>query len=335
MTNQSEDYDINQKLIEKEMVSIIVPCYNAEEYLIETLNSIENQTYKNIEIICINDGSIDNTKQILEKWHNETKTKNIIINQENHGVSYSRNVGIEKSNGTYIMFLDSDDLFRKELISILINEVEKKNKDTAYCKLKRNKKDFYNYDKKIDIIDQNQTEAMENLLYKMPEISFGCYIYKRDTLNKHNIRFDENLKYFEDREFNWKYLCWCKNISCINNILYYYRINMKSATKKTPTWNKTDSLKAVKKIEEYLEKNNCIFYNELRSYLYSRVIWAVAKTFAVGRQKELYDRFIHEYKIRNHMKRMLKDKQKSVVIGSLLYLINPNLFYFVLSKVNK
>ena len=319
----------------KSLVSIIVPCYNAEKYLTETLNSIEKQTYKNIEIICVNDGSTDQTKKILEKWHSNTKTKNIIINQNNSGVSHSRNIGIKKSTGKYIMFCDSDDLFREDLVLLLINEIESKKSDTAYCKLKRRIDDVYDYSKKINIIKQNQTEAMNNLLYKMSEISFDCYIYNKDILSNHNIRFDENTKYGEDREFNWKYLCWCNKISYIDNALYYYRINANSATKKTPTWEKTSLLDAIKRIEEYLKNNNCNFYNELKTYFYSRAVWTVAKTFAVGKQKQLYNKFVKEYNVRKHMRRMLKDKQKSVVIGSILYLINPHLFYFVLSKVNK
>ena len=316
----------------KKLVSIIIPCYNAEDYLIETLNSIENQTYENIEIICINDGSTDQTQKILEEWHKNTKIRNVIINQNNLGVSYSRNIGIEKAKGKYIMFCDSDDLFREDLVSVLMNEIEVEGSETAYCRLKRQKNDIYDYSKKITIIKKKQSEAMEDLLYKMSEISFDCYIYNKSVLDKHSIRFDIKTKYGEDREFNWKYLCWCKKVSYIDNALYYYRINDKSATRKVPTWEKTDLLCAIKRIEKYLKDNDCDFYNELKSYFYSRAIWTVAKTFAMYGQKDLYKKFIKEYKIKKHMKQMVKDKQKSVSIGSVLYLIHPSLFYFVLSK---
>lgn len=316
------------------LVSIIIPCYNAEKNLAETLNSIDNQTYRNIEVICVNDGSEDNTYKILKDWSNKTKLKNIIINQKNFGVSYSRNVGIEKASGKYIMFLDSDDLYSKYLVAILIDEIVSNNKDTAYCLFDRNIKDI-NANLNVNIVHQSQDDTMKNLLYNMSKISFACFIYKSDLLKYHNIRFDEDTKYMEDREFIWKYLCWCTNISFINCALYFYRINKNSATNKVATWERTKSLETVNRIEKYLLDSNCNFYNELKSYLYSRVVWTLTKNFAIGKNKELYNKFIHEYNVKKHMKKMLKDKQKSVKIGSILYLINPNVFYFILSKYNK
>ena len=162
--------------------------------------------------------------------------------------------------------------------------MESKKIDIAYCRLKRNEKEFLEYNDNFMVIPQNQNEAMNNLLYKMSEISFCCYIYDKNILNEYGIRFDENTKYGEDREFNWKYLCHCKTISYIDSPLYYYRINNASVTKSSPTWSKTDLLNAIKRTEEYLKTHKCQFYNEFKSYMYSRTTWTVAKTFAVGKQ---------------------------------------------------
>jgi len=315
------------------LVSLIVPCYNAEDYLDETLKSIEKQIYNNIEVICIDDGSIDNTSSILKHWSNSALMKNTVISQSNHGVSFSRNIGIENSHGKYVMFLDSDDLYREDLISLLVKEVENNMVDTAYCRLSRNKIGAFSYTNEILVYKQDQREAMNNLLYKMSDISFDCYIYNLGIIRRLNLRYEEQTKFGEDREFNWKYLSHCEIIAFIDTTLYYYRINTKSATKSIPTWEKTDLLNAVKRTEDYLQENNCSFYDEFKSYMYPRSVWTVAKTFSVGKQKKLYKRFISEYNIKPHMKCMLKDNSKVVVIGAVLYLINPFLFYFVLSKV--
>ena len=100
-------------------VSIIVPAYNAEKNIEQCINSIENQTYKDIEIIIINDGSKDNTQKISENLKKIYKNI-IVVNQENKGVSQSRNTGIDKATGEYIMFVDSDDFIEKNMIETIL-----------------------------------------------------------------------------------------------------------------------------------------------------------------------------------------------------------------------
>ena len=98
-------------------ISIIIPVYNCEEYIKKCIDSIIEQTYKDFEVIIINDGSTDNTNYILNEYKNYSNI--IIINQNNHGVSYSRNVGLEKAKGNYICFIDGDDYIDKDYLSTL------------------------------------------------------------------------------------------------------------------------------------------------------------------------------------------------------------------------
>ena len=104
---------------QEELISIIIPIYNAEKYIERCINSLKNQTYKNIEIICINDGSTDNSLNILKRIA-ITDNRITIIEQENKGVSVARNKGIESAKGKYIMFLDADDWFELTLSLIHI-----------------------------------------------------------------------------------------------------------------------------------------------------------------------------------------------------------------------
>ena len=106
-------------------ISVIVPCYNVEKYLEECLDSIVNQTFTDIEIICINDGSTDSTNRILDIYsNNDSRIK--IITQTNKGLSASRNIGIENSNGEYILFIDSDDYLELTAFEEIYN-IAKKN----------------------------------------------------------------------------------------------------------------------------------------------------------------------------------------------------------------
>lgn len=318
--------EAKQKGINK-TVSIIMPCYNCGMLIDETMQSLQNQTYQNFEVICVNDGSTDNTLSVLEKW--QQKGMNIkIINQPNGGVSVARNRGIKEVTGKYVLFLDSDDAYHPESIERLICAIETSGADIAYCKLNRRKDAVYNCIAKDEPYNlQTQTEAMNNLLYRMGDFGFCCYIYKTEKLHSLNLEFDINTKFGEDREFNWKYITHCQSAAYIDMPLYWYRVNNASATKSKASWRKTDLLTAVKRIEAYLVENNCGYSEEFNSYMYARAMWAVAKTFAVSGEKELYKRLIKEFDVKNCMKRTAKDNSKIVALASKLYLIRPMLFY--------
>ena len=311
------------------MVSIIIPCYHCEKFIEETLQSLQNQTYKDFEVICINDGSTDKTLDILTKW--QSKGINIkIIDQTNGGVSVARNRGIKEVTGEYVLFLDSDDAYHPESIERLLCAIETSGADIAYCKLNRRKDVVYNCVVKDEpYIMQKQTEAMYNLLYKMGEFGFYCYIYKTELLRSLQLRFDVNTKFGEDREFIWKYLSHCQSAAFVDMPLYWYRVNNASATKGKASWRKTDSLAAVKRTEVYLAENGCEFYTEYKSYMYARVMWSVAKTFALSGDKDLFKRMIKEFDVRSCMKRTAKDNSKIVALASKLYLIRPMFFYHI------
>ena len=107
------------------LVSIIIPVYNVEKYLEECLDSILKQTYKNIEVICVNDGSTDNSLNILEKYAVKDN-RFIVLNQSNHGLSYSRNKGLKQARGKYIYYLDSDDYILPNTIKTLAENIEER-----------------------------------------------------------------------------------------------------------------------------------------------------------------------------------------------------------------
>lgn len=116
-------------------VSLIVPIFNSQNYIDKCISSIVDQTYKNIEIILINDGSTDNSMEICNKWLKlDERIK--IYNNTNHGVSYSRNFGIKKSTGYYVTFVDSDDIVSKYFIENLVTNLEKARQIVAYVELR-------------------------------------------------------------------------------------------------------------------------------------------------------------------------------------------------------
>jgi len=194
-------------------ISIIVPVYNMEKYLEKCLDSIINQSYKNLEIIVVNDGSNDNSQKIIDKYlRKDNRIKSFC--KENGGLSSARNFGIEKATGKYICFIDSDDYVNLDMIELMVNKIILENSDVCIC----------------DIIDETEDGTInsilkgvnfseltiENVLISLPS---ACNkIFKKDIFN---IEFPKN-KYYEDLGTIPIILSNCSTISYVNEPLYHY-----------------------------------------------------------------------------------------------------------------
>ncbi len=310
-------------------VSVIIPCYNCQELIGETLQSLAEQTCANFEVVCVNDGSSDETLSVLQQWKDRQVLDMQIVDKPNGGVSSARNAGIQAAKGKYVLFLDADDLYHCVYLQALCDAVTQNQADVAYCWVSRNKEILSQDNGTVPLVCQSQEEAMHNLLYRMPDVSFCSFLYRREWLLRENLIFDEKTRHFEDREFNWKYLCHCKTAVLVDVPLYYYRVTANSATQSRKMQWSTERLDAVKRVEAYMEQLRCPFLNELKSYLFPRVMWSVAKGYALGGEKALLKRLGEEYNVKTCMKRTAKDGNKMVAIASWCYLIHPSLFYHI------
>lgn len=206
-------------------VSIIIPIYNAEKYIERCIESCLAQTFENIEIIAINDGSSDNTKNILSKYNENPKV--CIYNNKNHGISYTRNFGITKSTGDFIMFVDSDDYLESQMIELLYNKAIKNDLDVVVC-------DYFEIvakkRKKIKIVQFDNCSLLDNLNLVF-EINASPWnkLFKSELIKKCNLRFPCNLKY-EDLGYIPILLLNSKRIGKVNQCLYNYIIRSNSET---------------------------------------------------------------------------------------------------------
>ena len=205
-------------------ISLIVPVYNTGKYLNKCLDSLVNQSYKDIEIIVINDGSTDNSEKII-KSYKDARIK--YISKKNEGIGKTRNLGIEKATGDYLAFVDSDDYLNKYFCEKMLEKAIQSDCDIVICNYYEDKD---NQLKKISFI-----EFLDTSLQKRPKlinyINLGpCNkIYKTKMIKKNEIKFEESLKY-EDAPFVVKSLLSAKKIGKINDYLTYYVIHEKSET---------------------------------------------------------------------------------------------------------
>ena len=205
-------------------ISIIIPAYNAEKYIEKCLDSIINQTKKELEIIVVNDGSTDNTESIVKNY----KDKRIkYFKNKNQGIGKTRNFGIEKATGKYIMFIDSDDYIEKNECEKLYYKAENNNLDIVIC-------DFYKVYDSGEIEQIHTPNFNDSSLKDNPDIitEYLCpwaKLYNRKMIIDNNIKFVENLKY-EDAPFVIKALCTAKKIGKVDECLNYYLIHGNSET---------------------------------------------------------------------------------------------------------
>lgn len=222
---------MSTKLKSRPLVSIIVPAYNVGKYIEECILSIVRQTYDNIEIIVVDDGSPDDTPQIIDRL--ATTDKRIIpIHQKNAGVSSARNAGIDKSKGSYLIFVDGDDYIAPDFVEYMLNLVQETGSELCLSLnffTKKGEKQV----KKETVRTLDATTATALLL--SPRIIVGSVnkIYKRSVLDEYNLRFKSHLFYGEGLYFYTAFSQLCTKIGVGNRKVYYYRLNnYESATRK-------------------------------------------------------------------------------------------------------
>ena len=197
---------VQKELMMQSLVSVIIPVYNVKNYLIRCLESIIRQSYTNLEIICINDGSTDGSERILEEF-SKKDDRIKIIHQKNKGLSAARNTGLDYVHGEYISFVDSDDYLSTDCYSLCI-PLFKNDVDVIYFSANvvaelggvKLKTDDYYY----QVHHENKIKVSPAIL-KKENVAAWNKIYKTDIIKKNNLLFPVGLLY-EDAEFYWKYM---------------------------------------------------------------------------------------------------------------------------------
>lgn len=212
-------------------VSVIVPVYNTEKYLPKCLDSLTGQTLSDIEIICINDCSPDNSLAVLQEYAKKDNRIKIIDFKENKGAAVARNTGIDAATGEYIGFVDSDDFVDIDFYEKLYTKAIETDADVVKGKL-------WLYDLKDekkyleDWIDINDDVKKHKAYFYF---TFTTAIYKRDFINEHNIRFLEGLVHFEDPYFTIKAAVFYNKLCVDDTACYYYINNPESSSRKSVT----------------------------------------------------------------------------------------------------
>ena len=309
-------------------VSVIVPVYNSCEYIGATLDSIINQDFSSFELIVIDDGSTDNSLEIIKEKLSKSTISYEIIHQENAGVSCARNVGIEKANGEYLVFVDSDDYITGNHLSELYNG------ETDFSLIQFIKKDGDKlstpdyYSKRIMSCD----EFIKKELKMEIHFNFWQLMYKASIIKDNNIRFNPDVIYGEDTEFALKALIYGKEIAISNEATYYYIQHSTSAIN-TSEYRRFEVVEIFEKMAE--------FYKELgRDDLADLIVTSRIPKAIFGNMNFFFyndydfDEVLEKMKELDLLTKLSKFEGDSKFKNKIrLFLLNPKLYYKMWKKL--
>lgn len=319
-----------------ELISVVVPIYNVENFLCECIESIINQTYKKLEIILVNDGSTDKSLQICKKY--ALKDSRIqIVNKNNGGLSSARNAGLKVAKGKYVTFIDSDDYVNIQFIEILYNACVETNCEIAMC-------------------SYIQTSGQHNFYESIKKAGNKILSY-REALTPNNSKWDTNIvvawgklykielwkdisypvgKFYEDAATTYKLIYATKNIVYIDNMLYYYRIRNGSIMNRKYSLKEWDCFEITYERYLFYLKNN---ENELAQYTILHylgdILYHYDKCEEMINKKDLRKTLLKMY--RNNINKVIHINQISI-LGKLKYItyaIIPKVYILVKTYKNK
>ena len=285
-------------------VSVILPIYNVEKYLAKCIESIVNQTLKDIEIICINDCSTDGSENIVKEYIKKDERIKLINNEQNSGIGFTRNIGINCSKGEYISFIDSDDYIENNYLEELYQTAVKYNADIVFTNniniVRDNVLKPY-YHNRIHIwkkkFKNNWREGISGFNVNTPEkentpeyplVSTVNKIFKKEFIINNNLKF-QNFIISEDTEFFYKYLVYTPRIFYNNESKYYYVQRKSSITHSIEKDNKIieDSLTVFKNIFNFYKEKNASLLKDSNYYNFNSFLF-VFNNYKADNKNEFY-----------------------------------------------
>lgn len=328
---------MDSKVISDKLISIIVPVYNVEKYLEKCVYSILNQSYKNLEVILVNDGSNDNSGKICDELSRED-SRIKVYHKDNGGLSDARNYGVAKANGEYVGFVDSDDYIDQYMYENLYKAIRKYNTQIAECGItrvyKNNKlRPHYDGEEYSLVVDREGylKEYLENRKV------YGAAVCKLLSIDLAKVLKFPDGKVYEDVFYTLELLKKVDKYTLISGNYYYYYIRGNSITTKKFSSRDMDYIEIIDKIGEYTLNN----YSKLKEKLFIRQGFAYLSIFNQIIQLNDY-RQIPEYsilidKLKNIRSNIIFNKlaPKSLKIAIILLNINEGLYKKVLKKYKK
>lgn len=316
------------------MISIIIPVYNVEKYIEDTIKSILNQTYTDYELILVDDGSCDRSieiaKNLIEGYGLKEYT---VIVEENSGLGAARNAGMSKARGEWIYFMDADDLLPENALSVILKVAEKTSSDITFCGFEFSKSGLV--EKKVSEYKTSiyTSEEMQlAFLLRQKKILAPGTLYKSEWLRNEQIVFPQ-LRFSEDGYFLWKAIIKANRVAEIEGCLYTYIIRGNSIMTSSKFSDIKKSYDAFCGLNDEFQKDNSVI-NEVKRWMLSRWVLGVMRANAgVMKWREYYS-FMQKLSYKKHCRNLQGFPDTRVSLMRNIILFNLKIFYLIASKRN-
>ena len=320
--------------IKNPKISIIIPIYNSENFIYECMNSLIHQTFKNFEIICVNDGSTDKSLKILKNYKKRDKRINIIT-QKNMGPGIARNIGMKASKGDYLIFLDSDDIFEDTMLEELYAKIKGYDAEIVICnskdfKIINGSKNFFN--KKYSIFD----DILINKTFKSTDIKkdfFNLFIwwpwdklFKTQYINNLGIEY-QKLKSSEDLFFVASAVITAKKISFLDKILINHRIGINTSVSNSREKSWDNFYYALRKLKDFIKEKGLYkrFKQDFINYVARFSLWnleTISGNYFCFMYNKLKNEWLKEFGITKYNKRYFYNR---IIYNKLKYILKSDL----------
>ena len=291
-------------------VSVIIPVYNVEKYIDKCLNSLVNQTLKEIEIIVVNDGSPDNSQEIIDKYVKNYPDKVKSFIKENGGQGEARNFGLTKANGEYIGYVDSDDYVELDMYEKLYNKAKKDNLDIVIC---GSYSVFEDFTKKVEDLDKIYFDDKNKNSF-FGKMAVWNKIYKKELLTKNKLTF-RSKKWYEDFDFTLNVLSKAKRIDYVNEPFYDYLIREGSTMNNSNIERNLEILEAFNQVIDNKKIDKDILEFLAIDHIYISAIVRILRSDARNKEK---------IKVINKLKMYINDNFSNFNNNKYLYLLSNN-----------
>ena len=297
------------------LISIIVPAYNVSNYILRTLNQLQRQTYDNLEIICINDGSTDSTPDLIKKLMQED-SRIILINKKNGGVSSARNIGLNNAHGEYVCFFDPGDEADSDYVMYLYNLLLSEKADLAICSynFKMENGQILDRNRFYEIVDKNtifnQEEALTEIVKGYSKFCGHVWdkLFIRSKIGA--LRFDENIHNCEDTLFDVRYIKNCQKVILGPEVHYNYIQSCSSVTHSKYSFKFHSGLFAwhriITELDSYIDQGLLKKRMSELVTIYSRMAWKSLNRVEQKKYKKDFINLMSQYHSYVSMKLLIK-----------------------------
>lgn len=313
-------------------VSIIIPVYNVEKYLDQCLASVVGQSYGNLEIILVDDGSSDGSPAICDAYAGKDARVTVYHNP-NHGPSYSRNFGIDHSSGEYLLFIDSDDWVDENYVANLVKAIEETDSELAISPY------YLAYPDHSVLIsaDKNElTGILSQDLSSLYKLTMGpwCKLYRRDIVCTKDLRFVLGRAYSEDRVFNYHYLQSIKTYVYVDIPQYHYRQDERPSLSKQKSEKAfDDAMYALEEERKFLEAMHA---KRIPLMLYESALFYLYALFETKENGDSYECFCKRFRrVKGIAPVAYSFRNMKTIAASCAYMMNLPMVFYVWHKLKK